>query len=233
MNHLKEAESIDYFVQACKNNTCNNLARKNFSYTSDYNSYYSVIQDYVKQYPIFNNIKIVQLDRSAENGYPHTRPNNIICLPSNARFPSLEVTLFHEAIHIHQRNNVDLWMKFLESEKWFPEEYKVIPTRWAEKIRYNPDTFLQPFWSYENRHIPLPIFIRPHDPIFSEIKVMWYDKETGNLEHEPPSSFVNKYGSDLRQSEHPFEIYAVMMESLGSITEDDIVKYMRSKRNNI
>ena len=40
-------------------------------------------------------IKVIQLHPSAENGFPHTRPNNIVCIPSNLKFPSLEKTTLH------------------------------------------------------------------------------------------------------------------------------------------
>ena len=93
---LKEAELKDHFQERCKNNYVNSIVRKNFSYTTDYNSYYSTIHDFMEKYPIFNNVILVQLDKSAENGYPHTRPNNIICIPSNSTLPSLEKTMFHE-----------------------------------------------------------------------------------------------------------------------------------------
>ena len=226
MNITQNPENIDNFVHRCKENNCNRLARKNFAYITDYNSYYSTIKDFTNKHSIFNSMIIVQLDSSAENGYPHTRPPNIICIPSNARFPSLEKTLFHEAVHIHQRKYERLWRDFLNKEGWNPVEKSLIPERWVERIRYNPDTFLTPFWSYENRYVPLPMFSRPHDPVFEEIKVLWYDLKTGILEHNPPLSFINKYGNDVRQSEHPYEIYAVKMETLGPVTETDINRYI-------
>ena len=175
--------------------------------------------------PIFTTVYLVQLHPSAENGYPHTRANDIICIPSNMRFPSLEETLFHEVVHIHQRNYLGEWTYFLHNEKWFEVNQELIPERWKEKIRYNPDTIYSTFWAFENRYVPLPIFIKPHNPSFNEIKVMFYDLQTGVLEHEPPNSFIKKY-NDNRQSEHVFEIYAVILED--KIKDlDDISRWMR------
>lgn len=227
MNYIKEAELIDRFNISCKNSFLNNLARKNFSYNTDYNSYFSVIQEFTNKYEIFDNINIVQLSRSAENGYPHTRPNNIICIPSDARFPSLKVTLFHEAVHIHQRNNKELWNRFLAKEGWTPFSKENIPERWLEKVRYNPDTFLAPFYIFQDRWIPIPMYKSDYNPDFSDINIMYYDTLSGLLEHNPPESFIKKYGNNVRQTEHPYEIYAVLLESKGAINNDDILKYIK------
>ena len=223
MNTLLNSENIDNFQKSVAENDCNSLARKTFTYAVRYNEYYNIIKDYTSKHSIFDNIIIVQLHPSAENGYPHTRAENVICLPNTATFPSLVTTLFHEAIHIHQRRYKELWKSFLGKHDW--NEVYDIPERWRIRCRMNPDTILQPFWSFENRYVPLPMFLRPHDPVFDQIKVMWYDLETGLLDHEPPQSFITKYGTN-RQSEHPYEIYAVIMESLGPITEGHIYNFL-------
>ena len=221
---LSTCESIDGFRKKVAENDCNRLARTNHIYQLDTNSYNTVINDYVNKYTIFDSIDVVQIHPSAEHGYPHTRPD-VICIPSNARFPSLQTTLFHEAIHIHQRRNASNWKRFLSKEQWTPMGN--IPERWLERCRINPDTLMEPFWSYENRYVPLPMFINPYNPVFDQVKVMWYDMETGILEHAPPKSFISKYGNN-RQSEHPYEIYAVIMESLGPISEYDINNYINA-----
>jgi len=226
MNAIKEAEQIDKFQGSCKNNFLNNLARKDFHYITSYNSYYTNIRDFTQKHPIFDSIEIVQLNHTAENGFPHTRPKNVICIPSNARFPSLEKTLFHEAVHIHQRNNKEAWDRFLAKEGWTPIDKKKIPERWYDKVRYNPDTFLEPFYIFKNRWIPIPMFASDYNPVFDEVNIMYYDTVSGILEHEPPEEFTKKYGSSIRQTEHPYEIYAVLLESKGALTENDIFNYI-------
>ena len=223
---LDIAERIDNFLQKVSENYINTVVRKDHYYSEDKNEYYKTILDFIKNYPIFNDIKIVQLHPTAENGYPHTRPD-IICVPSNARFPSLKTTLFHEAIHIHQRKNKDLWDRFLLKEKWTPIPKSKIPYRWLDKCRLNPDTIHEQFYCFEKRYVPLPIFIKDHNSRFEEIKVMFYDIDSGILEHNPPSSFISKYGSN-RQSEHPYEIYAVEMEDYIECKED-ILSYLKNR----
>ena len=224
MSLLDNVEYIDNFLKQIQNNYVNSLIRKDHKYIEDTNTYYEVIQQFIAKYPLFNNIKIVQLHPSAENGYPHTRPN-MICIPSTARFPSLKTTLFHEAIHIHQRNNKELWNNFLAKKGWTPVSKSEIPQRWLEKCRINPDTIYEQFFCFENRYVPLPLFIKDHNVRFEDIKVMFYDLETGVLEHTPPAIFNNKYGSN-RQSEHPYEIYAVIMEDK-ILSNNDILSYIK------
>ena len=207
---LQQAETIDNFLELSSYNVFNTNVRKGNIYKEDYNQYYNTIQKFINDNNL--NVKIIQLHPSAENGFPHTRPNNIICVPSTAKFPSLKTTIFHELVHVHQRNNLDIWTHFLHEQGWFEVNQSLIPERWKEKIRYNPDTIYSTFWAFENRYVPLPIFINSNNPRFDDVKVMFYDLESGVLEHEGPESFKKKYGEN-RQTEHVFEIYAVLLEN--------------------
>ena len=229
MNYLKQAEFNDNFLEKCNNSHLNKLARKYHMYTPDYNSYYKVIEQFIKENPIFSSIPIVQLDTSAENGYPHTRPN-IICIPSDARFPELKRTLYHEYVHIHQRRNYELWKTFLESQGWTPIDETSIPERWKERVRFNPDTLYSQYWCFHNRYVPLPLYTNENTPSMAETKVMYYDIQTGRLEHEIPN--VMKHYMKNRQPEHPFELYAVEMEM--SIQNDtDILNFMNRWKTSI
>ena len=170
--------------------------------------------------------KFAKVSQHIENGYPHTRANDIICIPSNMRFPSLEETLSHEVVHIHQRNNPAIWERFLNREKWFLESPETIPSRWREKCRINPDTFQKQFWSFKKRFIPLPLFIKDSNVRFDEIKVMYYDLQTGVLEHNTPKEIIDAYGKDIPQPEHPYEIYAVILGKLYPLSTEKIERFM-------
>ena len=225
MDKLKNAERLDNFLELCRYNFFNTYVRKDNIYKPDINQYYNTIKLFINQNNL--NVEIIQLHPSAENGFPHTRPNNIICIPSTARFPSLMTTIFHELVHVHQRNNLDVWTNFLHDENWFEVDETLIPERWKEKIRYNPDTIYSAFWAFENRYVPLPIFINLNNPRFNDVKVMFYDLESGILEHDAPQSFKKKYG-DNRQTEHVFEIYAVLLEN-DIQGEEDINYYLKNR----
>jgi hypothetical protein len=222
MNYLIKAEYNDEFIKKCTNSHNNKLARKYNKYVTDFNSYYKIIEDFVKKNSIFSSVQIVQLDPSAENGYPHTRPG-IICIPSSAKFPELEQTLYHEYVHIHQRKNFELWKQFLEKKEWTPVDESEIPEQWKERVRYNPDTIYSQYWCFKKRYVPLPIYINLNSPTMYDIKVMYYDLESGNLDNDMPD-IMKRYNSN-RQTEHPFELYAVEMENI--IRNDkDILDYM-------
>ena len=225
MNDLHIAESIDSYIKRTKEDYNNMLARKNCAYTTSFNSYFITIRDFLVKNPIFSTVKVIQLDRSAENGYPHTRPD-IICIPSSARFPQLETTLYHEYVHIHQRRNMNQWTAFLKSEGWEPIDEKLIPERWKERVRYNPDTIYSQYWCFNKRYVPLPIFTNLGNPKMEDVKVMFYDLQSGILEHEMPEVMVSKYKGN-RQIEHPFELYAVMMENKIK-SDEDILSFMRT-----
>lgn len=142
---LSEAEKIDNYILSIQDSFINKEARQYCKYKQDTNNFLLTnIKKYIKQYQIFNDVDIILLDPSAENGYPHTRPNNIICIPSNASFPDLEITLFHEVVHIHQRNNKILWNDFLLRNSWMP--FDGVPQRWREKCRLNPDTLYSQYY---------------------------------------------------------------------------------------
>jgi hypothetical protein len=226
IHSLEESERIDHFQERCKNNFVNMYIRNNFSYTTEYNEYYNNILEYIKKYDIFNDVKIVQLNNSAENGYPHTRPKNIICLPNDARFPSLEKTLFHEVVHIHQRNNETMWERFLNNEGWNYVNEEKLPERWRNMCRLNPDTITKQFYSFQKRYVPLPLFIKDSNIRFSDVKVMYYDMQTGVLEHNTPKGIIDKYGTHMSQPEHPYEIYAVILAEKYPFSKNSITQFL-------
>ena len=156
MNAIKEAEQIDKFQGSCKNNFLNNLARKDFHYITSYNSYYTNIRDFTQKHPIFDSIEIVQLNHTAENGFPHTRPKNVICIPSNARFPSLEKTLFHEAVHIHQRNNKEAWDRFADKDSVIADNFKTYVTSGSQSLDQISKKFKVPHDVIEDLNPDLP-----------------------------------------------------------------------------
>ena len=54
---------------------------------------------------------------------------------------------------------------------------------------------------------------------------MYYDLETGILEHNPPNDIINKYGY-ISQPEHPYEIYAVILAENYPLSEEKIKNFL-------
>jgi hypothetical protein len=232
MNVLDIAEQKDGYLEACNNSTPNAEARRNYNY--DLSKISTKAEDFliqaVQDIPLLKGCEIVILDSTADAGFPHTRPQNYICLPESmckesSATDTFKTTLIHEGIHINQRKNRAFWEFSLNSAGWTPVEKGQIPDKFLDSIRLNPDTIGIPFYAFNRFHIPLPLFppstIRP---TLQNAEVKWYDTRTKSLFHEPPKEFINKYGNNIRQSEHPYEIYAELFSDAGITTSDGVLK---------
>jgi hypothetical protein len=207
---LDMAETIDGYRSACLHSPMNALARRGEHYTPSFLSpeLAQRLRTEVFRIEMLNGADIVVLHSSADNGYPHTRPKSVVCMPEssvNVPIPDLAETLRHESIHLHQRRFPDVWKSVCRREGWTPVEQ--IPTRFKEKCRLNPDTFYDtPFWAWETFHVPLPMFKEGKN--LGDVRIEWMDIRTNALFHDPPASFVTRYG-DAPQPEHPYELLAV------------------------
>ena len=221
MYSLRKAEEIDNFQEKVKNNKINNLARINHYYlslnTSDikYNYPYSFFLE---------KVEIISMHPTAEAGLPHTRPSNIICLPAYYPEDRLDEILKHEYLHIDQRNRRQLWNTKFEHDGWKQINQSLIPERWLNRCRINPDTIDQPFWSFKG-NVPLPLFEREDKPNLREVQIHWWDINSGIKQSQEPRSFLEKYGKQVSQPEHPREIFAVEL-SKNLQRQEDIDNYL-------
>jgi hypothetical protein len=174
-----------------------------------------------------NGVDVVVMHPSADNGYPHTRPDAILCMPTNAiqgiSDSVLAETLRHEAVHIHQRRNPEKWVGACLHEGWWPVQSRQIPERFADRCRLNPDTIGdRQFWAWQTHYVPLPMFIREDAPTMEGVQVKWMDLRNNTLSSEPPSSFKARYGAKPSQPEHPYELLAVESAAAGIATVRDL-----------
>lgn len=230
--HLDIAEAFDNYCARCKDSNINSVARSNCVYSPYFLSKNDTdrLTTIVMNTELLRDTSTIILHASAENGYPHTRPKDIICLPAGFVAASadseLKETLCHEAIHIHQRNNLALWKKMCMAEGWTPLNKDDVPLRFREKCRLNPDTFYDtPFWAWDKYYAPLPMFKRDINITLGDVNIEWFDLRTGALFHTPPESFTKKYGNPS-QAEHPFEIYAVLFSKEGVSSEASLLLRM-------
>ena len=213
---LGKAEAIDAYLELCSACPANRAARKGNLYKPFFVSPYDSqrLRTATFKIEILNGADIIVLHSSAENGFPHTRPDAIVCMPSDfvtrSSDSELAETLCHEAIHIHQRRFPAMWRAKCLREGWTPLAKDRIPVRFREQCRLNPDTFYDtPFWAWDTHHVPLPMFrdsSKPRD--LGDVRIEWFDLRTGSLFHHPPPSFVERYGTPS-QPEHPYELLAV------------------------
>lgn len=204
---LKTAEQMDGYRAKCNASELNRLARARYTYAPFFEPRATEIRRLADSFELTRGCQLVFLHPSAEAGFPHTRPRNLICMPTGYD-GDLQNTLLHEGFHIHQRNYEKDWISYSIRQGWWPVGASEIPARWRERVRLNPDTLSQPYWTWEERYIPLPLFTNEASPSLPGTEIRWMDKRTGTLLKDPPRSFVDRYGP-IAQPEHPFETGAI------------------------
>lgn len=230
MNVLDIADSIDGYITACNNSFSNSEARKNYKYelSNISKAAEKYLTEVIDTLPLLKGCEIVILDSTADSGFPHTRAPKYICLSvsmcegASKNPETFKTTLIHEGIHIHQRNNRGFWDIYLRDNNWIPVAKDTIPEKYLDSIRLNPDTIGIPFYAFNGRHIPLPLF-SPGRNSFESVEVKWFDMKAGVLFHESPKEFIKKYGNNIKQPEHPYEIYAELFSEAGLKTNNSIL----------
>jgi len=221
---LRIAEVQDQYLARCAASPLNMAARSDYIYGPSFlsDSDAERLGRIVRGLDLLRDTDTVILSTSADNGYPHTRPKALICLPagfvSSSSDAELKQTLCHEAFHVHQRAAPGLWKAMCKAEGWTPLSQDDVPTRFRERCRINPDTFYDtPFWAWDTHYVPLPLFKQGFTVALGDVTIEWLDRRTGALFHSPPPSFTDIYGSPS-QPEHPYEIYAVRFAEEGITT---------------
>lgn len=222
---LDIAERLDGYLTAIQKSPMNAAARRGCIYEMDSVEPEAAasISAVAAATPLLESIKaeLVILNATADGGMPHTRAPNLICIPTSlANSNELRTTLIHEAIHVHQRLHPEVWRRALVAAGWTPQPASAVPSALKERIRINPDTLACPFWAWESRLIPLPLFSLTN-PTLGSASIEWYDMRTGALFRDPPAVFSNDEKPAL---EHPYELYAYRLSNQGIDTEGALMK---------
>ena len=229
MDSLTKAEKIDSYRTSCQSNFLNALARSGQNYTeSPSSSIAAEAEHYVRSLSWSpESTRVIALHPSADNGFPHTRPEKLICIPTFSVPPTQE-TLRHETLHVHQRVYKDLWTSYSIRQGWWPIPRSSIPSDWAERCRINPDTMMCPFWTWQEYYVPLPLFTNEWSPSLSECSVRWFDLRNRTLYKEAPPSFYKRYG-DIEQPEHPFETGAIEFSRRNRLSKDGLLNSLSTE----
>ena len=199
---LEEADQLDSFQDRIDEYPINRRARRHLSYTPvDGPSLPVDISG------LTFDIRICWLHTTAEGGMPHTRPPDLVCLPLYWKEDDLSQILTHEIVHIDQRRRSAHWIQWCIQNSWSLVKSSAIPDRWVAQCRLNPDTMAYPFWAYQNRWVPLPLFERNDTPDLRKIRVKWWDMRTGDLLLREPAE-LREIVKGVANPEHPFEIAA-------------------------
>ncbi len=233
---LTEAEAVDSYRAACAASPINAIARAKCNYAPIFVAPDTAarLERLAAPIGLLDSARIVVLDSSAENGYPHTRATGLVCLPlSSVTLSSdttLSETLRHEAVHIHQRQRPEAWGKKAKADGWTPIPPAQIPSRFVDRCRLNPDTFKpQRWWAWDGHHVPLPLFYRDdNSTTLADVRIKWLDLRNLTLFSDPPFSFQARYGPHPPQPEHPFELLAVEAAAAGIRSDAEIERFIQA-----
>jgi hypothetical protein len=228
LSKLSKAEHMDGYRKACFNSEYNTLARQGQSYTFFPCDRRQELQNIVDHYDITKGNRVITLHPSADGGFPHTRPENIICMPADFPLNNALKTLIHESCHINQRNNPAPWVSYSMRQGWWPVNQHEIPEKWIERSRINPDTMAEPYWAWQDYYIPLPLFSNEQNPKINECDIRWFDVRNKVLYTTPPRSFIERYGN-ASQPEHPYEVSAVEIAGRGIKTREELMNVLNTE----
>ena len=217
---LEIAEKNDGYLKKITDSFLNKKARKN--------NYKCSLTIRKKPY-VGDKINIIWMNKKADNGLPHTRYPNIICLPENIKEEDIEFIILHETVHITQRLYTNEWNYILE--KWNMKPWKgVLPTEINNRIRINPDTINEPLYIWKKRWIVIGLFRSNSKPNIKKIINAWWDIKKNILIYEPPEDWKIFFG-DI-EGEHPYEMAAYYITKLysnstfSSIASSILLKYI-------
>lgn len=155
---------------------------------------------------------ILTMPISCENGMPHTRAEDVIAMPEGFSKDKWAKTIEHEKIHLNQRKDFNNWKKFYKLH-WNYDVYENPPTNMPESLvkmkRANPDTCFAPYACWNNIWWSVPVYKSLTNLNFRSCPVKWWNQKENKIYDNPPQEWVDFFGEDVSQAEHPNEISAV------------------------
>jgi len=207
---LYRAEILDSYRERIEISPTNRISRKTLKYLPELHSISKEIPKAELPWP---NGQVIWMDPSSDNGLPHTRPPNLICLPSTLPNSILANTLLHERVHISQRLHSVVWESIFKNA-WSLTPWKgSLPSDIQLRRRINPDLIFVPFFQWKKQWVPLAIFKSLTSPDLKEVDVVWWDTSSRIIHREPPPNWVDFFGAVDQGHEHPYELSAYMIEN--------------------
>lgn len=164
--------------------------------------------------------KFAKLDEPIENGFPHTL-HDVIVLPhsffvTHASHQQQLTTLIHEKIHVFQRAYPKEVSVFLDIHGFTgPIPPLTLPKFLLEMRRNNPD--IVGFYK-KNNIIPLQVYNNKTPRSLQDSRVVLYDISTHEIKKTDVAYTIPSF---ISQTEHPYEIMAVIISLLYTGTIND------------
>jgi hypothetical protein len=206
---LYGAERVDNYREQVENSPINHAARKGQNYLPSPQSIDLDVPviDLAEPWPFGH---VVWMDPTADNGLPHTRPPNLICMPRDFPERHLNSTILHERVHVSQRLHTQAWQKIMEEAWNFKPWPGILPADIQSRRRINPDLVYLPDYIWEDTWVPMALFKSRSSPVLSEVDIVWWNDQTRTLHREPPPGWIEFFGN-IPGGEHPFEIIAYLV----------------------
>jgi hypothetical protein len=88
-----------------------------------------------------------------------------------------------------------------------------MPKELIELRRSNPDTDGYPWACWKNNYWSVPIYILSDDPKLYRINMKWYNVKDNTIDDKPPKEWIDFFGDNNPQNEHPNELSAVYISN--------------------
>lgn len=158
------------------------------------------------------NLNIVP--NSCEDGLPHTTSKYDISIPEKFMKHDIKYIIAHEKVHLRQRQELNKWTDFYK-KYWFYTLHKNPPNNMPNELiknrRSNPDTDGNVWCCWNSNYWAVPIYNSGKETLYNII-VKWWDEKNNIITNYPPKEWIDFFGNDNMQSEHPHEISAVYIE---------------------
>ena len=221
---LDAAERIDGYQSKINASQMNTKARIGQSYKAIPQSQFLAIPIENAKEPWWSG-QVLWMNRTADNGFPHTRPPYYICLPSNISLTALSSTLLHERVHLHQRRYPEKWSAFFK-DKWDMKVWSgTLPSNLEAKRRLNPDLLPIPFYIWKDKWVSLCVFKDTGIPSLGNSSTVWFDTTQKVVSTQAPDGWYDFFGK-VTNDEHPWEIsaYYIADDKLKSPAKDELMK---------
>jgi len=204
---LNKAEFLDGYIATINRSPINILARSETTYMPSVHSVPIPIPPPENPWP---SGQVLWMNPTADEGLPHTRAPNYICLPSNISESHLASTIRHERVHVSQRIHSEKWNKILKAVWDMTPWDGTLPEAIEARRRINPDIHGVPFFIWKRTWVPFALFKSTKKPKLNEISIAWWNAESRTVHYDIPSDWLYFFGNHPA-GEHPYELAAYLV----------------------
>ena len=222
---LAEWESIDHYRDLVSRSPINKRARA-YPYIPAPETQPSSFL-IVSPVPIQGPLQLVYMEGQSDGGLPHTRGTHGIALPVFDLWNPNPKTMSHEVVHLSQKQYPERWFLWYMKHWSFRQasmlERSLVPTRWIERRRLNPDRLIDEFVVWKDRYMPLSIFVNDVSPDLRYSKRGFWDLKMMQWTWEAPPGWIEQFSTGFND-EHPHEIAAHWIDGSAGVERKEFFR---------